>query len=834
VSVPFSIGQPSLALPQSIVIHGNFPTFIDGPFGEGSANTYGFIFQTAFNPAQVRALAQAQGQVVGISGSVALFSLIGRVYGGDGQTTFGLPNLQGAAPLYMTDNFGNLTFGQTQGNPSNTVTLTQQQLPSSLGGDSMPISNEQYGLGIQYVIQVNGQFPDISGPTPSTIGMIYATATLPRGGSAPNGFLPADGRLLSISEFNNLFQVLGTTYGGDGINTFALPDLRDRLPIGTGVTSQGQSITLGQQLGSSELTLTSSELPGVDETSVPTMQASLGLNYIVNTQGAFWYFDDETPMLGQVGIYAGSSIPQGWTLAQGQSLSISTNQALFALLGTAFGGDGISTFALPDLRGRTSIGTGGELNLKMGDVIGSFEQILTLENLPEILVPIPGVHIVNESGQVVWDKITGKFELDVTGLWPQGRVEFSSDGQTWIPSYTAQEGSNTLFVRQVAVTGQTSSPSPAIVFVYDSSTPETPQIVVFDVEAATLALKLATEPEEKNSIPRTSTGRITILGLEEGALQQFSIDAGLNWTESFEAQPGLNRLQVRQVDKAGNISPASETTEFFWDGSDTAPAQTSRIVLTTGGVQLTVEKPGSLPEGLGTDAVDVLIYGMQQRLSLPEDIENIILIEHGLGNTVAGNSSSNVFSVLIGGWVIEGGGGQDTVKLSHALADYKITQETHEGQLQATLFGPEGKLIVRGIQTIQFTDANLVQAAGTSISELDHLYEEVLGRVPDVEGLTYWASQFTRGVSFDSIAQAVAESAEFAQRYGTSPSREQLVEELYEAILNRSPDPDGLAFWAEALQTITRGELITGLLFSGESQAHSDHQPTLNTLFVLG
>ena len=831
MAVPFYLGQPSLALPQSIIINGDYPIY-DGP-SQGSAATLGFIFQTAFNPNRVDSLVQANGQLISTQNLTPLFSLIGIEYGGDGITSFRLPNLQGSASIFMVNDAGNPSAGDIQGNPSNAVLLTQQQLPASLGGESAPISNEQYGLGTQYVIQTSGLFPFGATPTLSTIGMVYATAISTRGQNAPDGFMPADGRLLSVAQFDTLFAVLGNTYGGDGVNTFALPDLRNTVPIGTGVTPQGQSISLGHKFGSSEITLTPSEMPGAGGTPVPTMQASLGMHYVVNLVGAYNYFDDENPMLGQVGIYAGQYIPEDWVLAQGQLLPIAQNQALYSLMVNSFGGNGITTFALPDLRGRTTVGTGGEQNLRMGDVRGSFEQTLTVENLPVIVVPVPGVHLVSE-GEVVWDSVTGQFELDVTGLWPEARIEFSSDGQTWSPTYTALEGTNTLIARQVAVSGQISAPSTAIVFMLDNTAPETPQVVVPDAQTTTLALKLSTEPEDKDAIPRTSTGRITILGLEEGAVQQFSIDGGQNWTDSFKAQPGLNQLQVRQIDKAGNVSAASEVMKFFWDGSDTAPAQTSSITLASGAVQVTVEKPGILPEGLGSDAVDVLIYGMQQNVALPNDIENIILIGNGLGNTVTANDSNNTITVLIGGWVIDGGGGQDTVELNHALADYKITQETHEGQLQATLYGPEGKLVVRGIQTLQFTDVTLVQETGTSISELDHLYEEVLGRMPDLEGLTYWAGQLASGARLESVAQAVADSAEFGQRYGTSPSREQLVEELYEGILNRSADAAGLAFWADALKTITKGELITELLFSGESQAYADHQPTLNALFVIG
>lgn len=59
--------------------------------------------------------------------------------------------------------------------------------------------------------------------------------------------------------------------------------------------------------------------------------------------------------VGEIRVFAFNYAPPGWLLCQGQTLSISQNQALFALLGTVYGGDGMSTFALPDLRGRVPL-----------------------------------------------------------------------------------------------------------------------------------------------------------------------------------------------------------------------------------------------------------------------------------------------------------------------------------------------------------------------------------------------------------------------------------------------------------------------------------------------
>jgi microcystin-dependent protein len=65
-----------------------------------------------------------------------------------------------------------------------------------------------------------------------------------------------------------------------------------------------------------------------------------------------------TPFVGEVRIFAGNFAPNGWAMCNGQLLSIAQNNALWNVLGTAYGGDGVTTFALPDLRGRAPIHPG--------------------------------------------------------------------------------------------------------------------------------------------------------------------------------------------------------------------------------------------------------------------------------------------------------------------------------------------------------------------------------------------------------------------------------------------------------------------------------------------
>src|SRR5580765_2753699 len=82
------------------------------------------------------------------------------------------------------------------------------------------------------------------------------------------------------------------------------------------------------------------------------------------------------PFLAEVRLFAGTFAPVGWALCNGQLLSISQNTALFSLLGTTYGGNGQTTFALPDFRGRIGVGAGG--GFTQGQVGGETTHTLTL------------------------------------------------------------------------------------------------------------------------------------------------------------------------------------------------------------------------------------------------------------------------------------------------------------------------------------------------------------------------------------------------------------------------------------------------------------------------
>jgi len=88
-----------------------------------------------------------------------------------------------------------------------------------------------------------------------------------------------------------------------------------------------------------------------------------------------------TPFMGELRIMSFNFAPQGWAQCNGQLLSINQNQALFSLLGTTYGGNGQTNFALPNLRGRVPLHVGE--GFVLGEVIGQASHTLTVSEMPQ-------------------------------------------------------------------------------------------------------------------------------------------------------------------------------------------------------------------------------------------------------------------------------------------------------------------------------------------------------------------------------------------------------------------------------------------------------------------
>ncbi len=249
--------------------------------------------------------AVADGRMLAAVQYQGLDTLVGGAFGvGDG-ATFALPDLRGRAAI----------------GPSDAMALG---------------TSAAKALAITWMVAILGVFP--AGTDMPAMGMVVPYA----GREAPAGWLPADGRLLPISDHNALFGLLGTNYGGDGMTDFALPDLRGRVPVGLGPLPDSSYVWFGTQVG----------------------ETGLGVNHLISAAGSYptaGDFGQGFVNIGEVVLFAGA-VPEleeqdGWFRPDGRLMQIADFPYLYDVIGTRYGGDGVTTFALPDLGGRMIVGS---------------------------------------------------------------------------------------------------------------------------------------------------------------------------------------------------------------------------------------------------------------------------------------------------------------------------------------------------------------------------------------------------------------------------------------------------------------------------------------------
>ena len=116
--------------------------------------------------------------------------------------------------------------------------------------------------------------------------------------------------------------------------------------------------------------------------------------------------------IGEIRMFAGTFAPRTWAFCNNQIISISQNTALFSILGTTYGGNGQTTFALPDFRGRVAVGTGtgpGLSNVQLGQMAGSPTVTLLSTNMPAHNHAITGTVVMqaNNDATGLTDDATG-------------------------------------------------------------------------------------------------------------------------------------------------------------------------------------------------------------------------------------------------------------------------------------------------------------------------------------------------------------------------------------------------------------------------------------------
>ena len=140
------------------------------------------------------------------------------------------------------------------------------------------------------------------------------------------------------------------------------------------------------------------------------------------------------PYVGEIRMFAGNFAPAGWLFCEGQLLPISDNETLFNLIGTTYGGDGQSTFGLPDLRGRLPLhmGTGGGSTYTLAETGGVETVTLTTPQLPAhnhaYLATTTVATQASPSGQVIGQSTVAKMYISANPTATQAANSIGSTG----------------------------------------------------------------------------------------------------------------------------------------------------------------------------------------------------------------------------------------------------------------------------------------------------------------------------------------------------------------------------------------------------------------------
>ncbi|WP_232462990.1 Ig-like domain-containing protein, partial [Burkholderia ubonensis] len=204
-----------------------------------------------------------------------------------------------------------------------------------------------------------------------------------------------------------------------------------------------------------------------------------------------------------------------------------------------------------------------DIQVRQTDIAGNTSDATSFSFTLDTSAAAPGVALTTDSGSSASDHVTNVGTLNLTGVETGATVEYSTDGgHTWSTSFNATEGLNDVQVRQTDIAGNTSSAT-SFSFTLDTS-------------AAAPGVALTTDSGSSASDHITNVGTLNLTGVENGATVQYSVDNGAHWSTSFNATEGLNDVQVRQTDIAGNTSDPTSFS-FTLDTSAAAPG----VALTT-------------------------------------------------------------------------------------------------------------------------------------------------------------------------------------------------------------------------------------------------------------
>ncbi|WP_260428379.1 Ig-like domain-containing protein [Burkholderia sp. Bp9031] len=369
-----------------------------------------------------------------------------------------------------------------------------------------------------------------------------------------------------------------------------------------------------------------------------------------------------------------------------------------------------------------------DVQVRQTDIAGNTSSATSFSFTLDTSAAAPSVALTTDSGSSTSDHITNVGTLNVTGVETGATVQYSVDnGSHWGTSFSAVEGLNNVQVRQIDVAGNTSSAT-SFSFTLDTS-------------AAAPSVALTTDSGSSVTDHITNVGTLNVAGVETGATVQYSVDGGSHWNTSFSAVEGLNNVQVRQIDVAGNTSSATSFS-FTLDTSAAAPS-----------VALTTDSGSSVTDHI-TNVGTLNVTGVETGATVQYSVDggshwntSFSAVE-GLNNVqvrqvdVAGNTSSATsFSF--------------TLDTSAAAPSVALT--TDSGSSATDHITNVGTLNVTGIETGATVQYSIDNGAhwNTTFSAVDGV-NNVQVRQTDVAGNTSSATSFSFTLDTSAAAPSVA------------------------------------------------------------------------------
>jgi Ca2+-binding RTX toxin-like protein len=182
-------------------------------------------------------------------------------------------------------------------------------------------------------------------------------------------------------------------------------------------------------------------------------------------------------------------------------------------------------------------------------------------------------------------------------------------------------------------------------------------------------------------------------------------------------------------------------------------------------------------------------------------------------NSMYGFAGDDVFEGGAGNDHIDGGAGLDTALYAGNAASFDVAL-TSGGITVSDKSGAEGTDSLLNTERIRFSDGAIAFDLDGNAGQAFRIYQAAFDRAPDLSGLGFWIAQMDRGVSLQALASSFIQSEEFGDLYGTSLSVDAFVTQLYQNVLHRAAEPDGYAYWFNALNANDTLEMRAAVLAS--------------------